>query len=112
MFLLDLYRFCEGYSWFNRQHLAKFVYKHRECERLARAANLSEREFASVVSKEFIGRMCMLGYIDLKNGVATCYGSQKRPFNFELRSIEGKSNQYINRMINIDELSDEEFFGK
>lgn len=54
--------------------------------------------------------MCTFGYLDLKNGVATCYGSSKRPFNFELRSLEGESNKYIYDMLHLDELSDDELF--
>lgn len=111
MFLLDLYKFCESYDWFNHQHLARFVFKHRECERLARAANMTPRKFASSVSLEFIPRMCTLGYLDLNKGVATCYGSHKRPFNFELYSLEGESNKYIYDLFHLDELSDDELFG-
>ncbi|AKJ74058.1 hypothetical protein SP36_86 [Salmonella phage 36] len=36
MFLLDLYRFCESREKFNRQELARFIFRHRECERLAK----------------------------------------------------------------------------
>lgn len=111
MFLLDLYKFCEGYTWFNRQHLARFVYKHRECERLARAAGFTPRMFATSVSKEFLARMCTLGYLNLKDGVATCNGSLKRPFMFELYSMEGESNKYIYEMLHVGEMSDEQLFG-
>lgn len=110
MFLLDIYRFAEGYDWFTVKHLANFVYKHRECARLARAANMDAARFAVSVAREFIGRMCTFGYLDLKNGVATCYGSHKRPFRFELRSLEGESNEYIRQMMNVGELSDCELF--
>lgn len=55
--------------------------------------------------------MCTLGYLGLDKGVATCYGSHKRPFGFELRSIEGRRNNYIRVMMDIEEMSDEEFFG-
>ncbi|QXV83694.1 hypothetical protein bas09_0049 [Changchunvirus paulsarasin] len=110
MFLLDLYKFCESYDWFNRQHLAKFVFQHKECERLARAANMTTRKFASSVSLEFIPRMATLGYLDIKNGVVTCYGSKKRPFRFELYSLEGESNKYIYDLFHLNELSDEELF--
>ncbi|QDH94276.1 hypothetical protein [Escherichia phage vB_EcoS_PHB17] len=110
MFLLDLYKFCESYSWFNRQHLAKFVFQHRECERLARAANMTPRKFASSVSLEFIPRMCTLGYLGLDKGVVTCYGSHKRPFRFELYNLEGERNKYIYDLFHMDELSDEELF--
>lgn len=110
MFLLDLYRFAESYEWFTVKHLAGFVLNHRECERLSRAANLPPKIFAVTVAKEFIGRLCAFGYLDLKNGVATCYGSQKRPFRFELRSLEGAENKYIKMMHNIGSMSDDELF--
>lgn len=110
MFLLDLYKFCESYDWFNRQHLARFVFKHKECERLARAAGMTPRKFASSVSLEFIPRMCTLGYLELENGVARCRGAHKRPFNFELYSLEGERNKYIYDLFHLDELSDEELF--
>lgn len=112
MFLLDLYRFCESYDHFNRQHLAKFIFKHRECERLARAANVTPRMFATSCSKEFLARMCTSGYLDLKNGVATCYGSHKRPFGFELRCIDGMNDKYTREMVNIGEMTDDQLFGK
>lgn len=110
MFLLDLYKFCESYDWFNRQHLARFVFQHKECERLARAANMTPRMFATSVSKEFIPRMATLGYLGIDKGVVTCYGSNKRPFGFELYSLEGERNQYIREMLHIGEMSDEELF--
>lgn len=111
MFLLDLYKFCESYDWFNRQHLARFVFNHPECERLARAANFTPRMFATSVSKEFIARMATLGYLDINKGVVTCYGSNKRPFRFELYSLEGERNKYIYDMLHIMEISDDELFG-
>lgn len=111
MFLLDLYKFCESYDWFNRQHLARFVFQHKECERLARAANMTPRRFATSVSKEFIARMCTLGYLNLDKGIASSKGAHKRPERFELYSLEGESNRYIYEMLNIDKLTDEELFG-
>lgn len=110
MFLLDLYKFCESYDWFNRQHLARFVFQHKECERLARAAGFTPRKFASSVSLEFIPRMCTLGYLSLNKGVARCRGSHKRPFGFELYSLEGESNKYIYDLFHLEEMSDEELF--
>lgn len=110
MFLLDLYKFCESYDWFNRQHLARFVFQHKECERLARAANMTPRKFASSVSLEFIPRMATLGYLGIDKGVVTCNGSHKRPFGFELYSLEGESNKYIYDLFHLEELSDDELF--
>ena len=110
MFLLDLYKFCESYDWFNRQHLARFVFQHKECERLARAANMTPRKIASSVSLEFIPRMATLGYLGIDKGVVTCKGSHKRPFGFELYSLEGESNKYIYDLFHLDELSDDELF--
>ena len=110
MFLLDLYKFCESYDWFNRQHLARFIFKHKDCERLARAAGFTPRKFASSVSLEFIPRMCTLGYLSLEKGVARCRGSHKRPYGFELYSLEGESNKYIYDLFHLEELSDEELF--
>ena len=111
MFLLDLYKFAESYDWFDRQHIARFVYKHKECERLARAAGLTTREFASAVSKEFVSRLMGEGYLDGKNCRYWCKGSHKRPFGFELRSLEGYKNRWVYEIMNIDKLSDEELFG-
>ncbi|QVW27767.1 hypothetical protein [Hafnia phage Pocis76] len=110
MFLLDVYKFCESYDWFGVKHLASFIYKHRECERLARAANMEPKLFAATISKEFIGRMCGYGYLNLENGKATCYGSHKRPFGFDFKSFTGESDQYVKMIVHIGEMSDDELF--
>ena len=72
---------------------------------------MTPRKFASSVSLEFIPRMCTLGYLDINKGVVTCYGSHKRPFNFELYSLKGESNKYIHDLFHLEELSDDELFG-
>lgn len=110
MFLLDLYKWCESYDWFNRQHIAKFIYQHRECERLARAAGLTTRMFASLASKEFCARMMTAGYIDGVCGKYWSKGSSKRPFGFELYSLDGMRNDWIRDMARIGEMGDDELF--
>lgn len=110
MFLLDLYKWCESYDWFNRQHIAKFIYQHRECERLARAAGLTPRMFASLASKEFCARMMTAGYIDGVCGKYLSKGSSKRPFGFELYSLDGMRNDWIRDMARIGEMGDDELF--
>ena len=111
MFLLDLYRFCESNEKFTRQDLARYVYRHRECARLAEAAETTTRYFASCVSKEFVSRMMGFGYLDGVNLVYWCNGSTKRPFNFELFILEGERNKYIYELMHIEELTDEQLFG-
>lgn len=110
MFLLDLYKWCESYDWFNRQHIAKFIYQHRECERLARAAGLTPRMFASLASKEFCARMMTAGYIDGVCGKYWSKGSSKRPFGFELYSLDGMRNNWIRDIARIGEMGDDELF--
>ena len=111
MFLLDLYKFCESYDWFNRQHLARFVFQHKECERLARAAGFTPRMFATAVSKEFCARMMTAGYLDGVGGKFWCKkGSANRPFSFELYSLEGMQNEWVRDVLRIGEMSDEELF--
>lgn len=110
MFLLDLYKWCESYDWFNRQHIAKFIYQHRECERLARAAGLTPRMFASLASKEFCARMMTAGYIDGVCGKYWSKGSSNRPFGFELYSLDGMRNDWIRDMARIGEMGDDELF--
>lgn len=112
MFLLDLYRFCESREKFNRQELARFIFRHRECERLAKNAGVTPRYFASSVSKEFISRLMGFGYLDGINLEYWCKNKIKRPFNFELHSLEGYKNVYISEMMNIEKMSDEELFSK
>ncbi|WEY17700.1 hypothetical protein 40 [Vibrio phage Vc1] len=110
MFLLDLYRFCESRESFNRRELAKYVFKHRECVRLASNAGFSPRYFASSVSKEFLARMMSAKYID---GVKGKYWRNcGRPFNFELYSLEGDKNEYVKEKMSIGEMSDNELFEK
>lgn len=55
--------------------------------------------------------MGTLGYLSIDKGVMRAKGSQKRPYGFELRSLEGESNRYIYEMMNIEKLTDEELFG-
>lgn len=112
MFILDVYRFCEMNDKFTRQDLAKFVFRHRECSRLAESAEVTPRFFASSVSKEFLARMMWFGYIDGVRGEYWSKGAAKRPFNFEFRSLEGVRNKYISDIMNLDKLSDEELFGR
>ncbi|HBM2054234.1 TPA: hypothetical protein LUK65_003743 [Escherichia coli] len=112
MYLLDLYNFCEGYKNFNRQHLARFIYKHKDCARMAKAAGVDERYFASSCSKEFMARMLTAGYLDGVNGVYWCKGSIKRPFQFEFMSLEGRSSDYVSEMMNIANMSDDELFAQ
>ncbi|AQY55324.1 hypothetical protein HOR71_gp28 [Escherichia phage vB_EcoS_ESCO41] len=112
MFLLDVYRFCEGYKKFNRQHLAVFIYKHRECERLAKAAGVTPRYFASSASKEFIARCMGEGYLDGVNNWYWSKGAQKRPFEFHFRCYGGENDSYTWEMMNIEKMSDNELFGK
>lgn len=110
MFMLDLYRFCESRENFNRQDLAKFVFRHRECERLAKSAGVTPRFLASSVSKEFIARMVSAGYLDGVRRVFWCKNKMARPFGFELYSMEGEKNQYVRDIMNIGTMSDEELF--
>lgn len=72
---------------------------------------MTPRKFASSVSLEFIPRMATLGYLGIDKGVVTCHGSHKRPYGFELYSLEGESNKYIYDLFHLDELSDDELFG-
>ncbi|HAK2374354.1 TPA: hypothetical protein H1940_004786 [Salmonella enterica] len=112
MFILDLYRFCESGAKFNRQEFARFIFNHRECERLAKNAGVTKRYFASSVSKEFISRLMGLGYLDGVNLEYWCKSKIKRPFDFELYSLEGDENVYISEMMNVEKMSDEELFSK
>ena len=112
MFILDVYRFCEMNDKFTRQDLAKFVFRHRECSRLAELAEVTPRFFASSISKEFLARMMMRGYIDGVRGVYWSKGAAMRPFSFEFRSFEGIGNKYISEIMNVDKLSDDELFGR
>lgn len=77
---------------------------------MAKAAGVNERYFASSCSREFMARMLTAGYLDGVNGVYWSKGPSKRPFQFELMSLDGKSSDYINEMMNITTMSDEELF--
>lgn len=112
MFILDIYKFCESRREFTRQDFAKFVYTHREAPRLAKAANVSQRMFASMVSKEFLARSHTNGYLDGKNGAVWCAGPDNREIGFDFRSFDGMDNRYMLEMMHLDQLSDEQLFGK
>lgn len=112
MFILDLYKWCESRESFNRQEFARFIYSHRESQRLASNAGVTQRYFASSVSKEFLARMMTLKYIDGVSGKYWSLGSIRRPFNFELYSLEGEKNDYVKEIMSIGSMSDEELFCK
>lgn len=110
MFILDVYGFCEGAESFTWKNLARFIYTHRECARLSKHAEVSTKFFAESAAKEFIGRMCTLGYLDMKNGAAFVTERIRRPFNFDFRALNGNDSRYIKRIMELGEMSDEEFF--
>lgn len=110
MFLLDLFRFCESQRKFTRQNLAGFVFSHKECDRLARHAGVTTKQFAALVAREFIPRLCTEGYLDLSGGVAWVKNKARRPFRFDLHSIDAKNSKYLRFMVNIEKMSDEELF--
>lgn len=110
MFILDVFKFCESYERFNRQHLARFIYQHRECERLAKLAGVTTRYFASSSSKEFLARCMTSGYIDGVNNWYWAISKSRRPFGFEFRSFRGNGEDYIKEIMSINEMSDDELF--
>lgn len=112
MLLLELFKFCEGYDRYTRQHIAKFIFQHKESERMAAAAGLPHREFVSLMSKEFCARCMTEGYLDCTGGVYSCRGRLKRPLMMKLVCVEGYANRYNYEMMHIEELSDEDLFGK
>lgn len=77
---------------------------------MAKAAGVDERYFASSCSKEFMARMLTAGYLDGVNGLYWSKGSSRRPFQFEFMSLEGKSSDYMNEMMSIASMSDDELF--
>lgn len=112
LLLLDLFRFCEGYDKYTRQHIAKFIYAHKESERFAKAAGMTHREFTSALSKEFCARCVTEGYLDCKGGFYWCKGKIKRPVMMKLMCIDGYNNRYTWEMMHIVEMSDEDLFSE
>ncbi|MCF0178672.1 MAG: hypothetical protein HUJ97_00300 [Bacteroidales bacterium] len=110
MFLLDVFKFCESYEKFNRQHLAVFIYRHKDCERMAKSAGVTTRYFASSASKEFLARCMTEGYIDGSGGWYNSKGSRKRPFGFSFRCFGGDKDSYTNEMMTIGEMTDDQLF--
>lgn len=110
MFILDLYKFCESYDKFNRQHIAKFIFTHKDCERFARSAGVTPRMFATMASKEFCARMMGLRYLDGLSCVYWHRGAQNRPFNFNFHCFGGLDDRYTWEMNNIEKMSDAELF--
>ena len=56
--------------------------------------------------------MMSCGYIDGFSLVYWCKNKIRRPFNFELHSLSGDSNQYVKDIMSIGEMSDDELFQK
>lgn len=111
MFILDLYRFVESRAEFTRQELSMYVFKHRECERLARSAGVTPKQFAACVGREFIPRLCTFGYLQMTKHKAWVSNKDKRPFEFELHSLRASESQYMREMMNIGKLDDDYLFG-
>lgn len=109
MLLLDIYKWCESWDGFGRQHLAKYVYQHKELERIAKQAGLSSREMASAISKEFIARHMTEGYLNGNNLWYSAKGLMKRPFGFDFKCYK-EGDEYTSGMARIREMSDEELF--
>jgi hypothetical protein len=112
MFLFDLFRYCESHKNFTRQDLAGYVYSHRDCERLARHADITAKQFAACVAREFIPRLCTEGYLDMNRGLVWVKDKARRPFMFDLHSIDAKKSNYIRLMLNVGKMDDEEIFGE
>ena len=110
LFILDVYRFCESRREFDRKELAEFIFSHREAERLARHAQLTPVQFASVMSREFIPRLCSLGYLDMSAGKAWVRNKDARPMGFQIHTLEARTSDYIRLMMNVGKMSDEELF--
>lgn len=109
--LLDLYKFCESYDRYTRQHIAKFIYTHKDAPRMARHAGYDLRKFASAASKEFCARMATEGYLNNEGGILSSNGKRKRPISFDFVCVDGDRNRYTYEMMNLDKVSDEELFG-
>lgn len=112
MFLFDLFRYCESRPNFTRQDLAGYVFNHRECERLARHAGITAKQFAACVAREFIPRLCTEGYFDMNRGKVWVSNKAKRPFMFDLHSIDARKSEYLRLMLNVGNMTDEEIFGE
>lgn len=112
LILIDLFKFCESYDKYTRQHIAKFIYAHKESERLAKSAGLSHREFTSALSKEFCARCMTEGYLDCINGVFSCKSKMKRPVMMSLLCVDGYEKRYTYEMMSTGDMSDEDLFGE
>ena len=112
MLLLDLFKFCEGYDKYTRQHIARMIYKHKDSERMAKNAGLPHREFVSLMSKEFVSRCMTEGYLDCRDGLLSCRGRLKRPLMMKLSCVDGYRMRYCYEMMNLEGMSDRELFGK
>lgn len=110
MFQLALFKFCESYKAFTLQNLARFIFEHRDCERMAKSAGVTPRQYASLFSREFIGKMLSCGYLDMKDGVMKSNGSLKRPSSI-IREIDNwQQSERIHLIMNVGKMSDEELF--
>lgn len=111
MFSLDLFRFCESRKNFSRQDLCGYIFQHRECERFARHAGITPKQFAALAGREFSGRMMTEGYLDQVAGQMFVRNKMRRPPGLDLESLNAKESEYIRLMANIHKMTDEEIFG-
>lgn len=111
MFLLDVYEYCEGRKSFTVRELMSFMNNHEDMSNIARQAQMKHRNVAICSAIEFFGRCASLGYIDVKNGVASVRRPIKRPFGYQFEVFEGMQCRRVKLIYSIKEdVSDDEFF--
>lgn len=110
MFSLDLFRFCESTPGFTRQQLCEFIYRHKDCARFAKHADITAKQFAALAGREFSGKMMTQGYLDTVKGVMHVRNRDRRPIGLDLESLNAKDSDYIRMMANVHRMTDEEIF--
>lgn len=77
---------------------------------MAKAIGITPHEFASIYSKEFVGKALAAGYLDMKDGVMNCNGAMKRPSSMDREIEVMRDSKLISLILDIDSLCDEELF--
>lgn len=106
----SIFKFCEGNATFTRIQLEQFLVKNAQCKRMAEQTGVDIGEFALGLSREFVSRSMICGYLDGINRVYWVKNKRNKPYLIALHAT--KKDDYFNDMVKLESLSDSDLFGE
>lgn len=106
----SIFKFCEGNATFTRIQLEQFLIGDTQCKRMAEQTGVDIVEFALGLSREFVARSMICGYLDGVNRVYWVKNKRNKPYLMALHAT--KKDDYFNDMVKLESLSDSDLFGE